>query len=641
MTTKYTTPSVEPIPEELSEDEAMGGLNAEGTADKRRRSKAEYATDIGASTSRETDRSWRRHKPGSKHAYKGTGKTVGAKKAGGSSRDGHGEPRKQHRRRHSNRSSSSVSSDEEESVEDHRAVLAARARLTSPSLVSTFTTQTAATKKSSSSSGSNSTVTQASVPKRFNLGKKPEGEPADGAPTSPAVSHPPHVFRCLTVGEPTEAAKDVEGAEEDPREEEESQRPPQEIEGESLEPALEPDHATASSTASSRFRGSENSPEFAVDNDTDRSSSPERSQHGHNTNGTPPPADQASAKRASQVAAARRRQPIHGSVPPFRAPSTKPLWCRPPSAEGGQHPPHVPRRLPRAGTLPVTGYELLASKLSSAATSNDVAAGIKPMYRKFAALNHRLLLHLQDELGELEEQLHHLDHADTQTRVADAHGHIVPASRRLAAQAGGELEWRKTDVLGRIGYKLAQYNQALASFERTQSLVQPAIADVENYRAYLHEEQPVVEAETRFLDPVDDLVSICLEPRSPSGPSASSPSSASSPTSSAPPPATIPPRHPSHLPDRVPMLSPPAHPLLPLTSALAISLLLPLLMFTVIPGFVGRMTVAALVAAFLLAALVETGSLGAGSALELGRGKEGLWCVGAWAGTLAVLAGVV
>ncbi|KAI6711362.1 hypothetical protein JHW43_006134 [Diplocarpon mali] len=626
MTTKYTTPSVEPIPEELSEDEAMGGLNAEGTADKRRRSKAEYATDIGASTSRETDRSWRRHKPGSKHAYKGTGKTVGAKKAGGSSRDGHGEPRKRHRRRHSNRSSSSVSSDEEEPVEDHRAVLAARARLTSPSLVSTFTTQTAATKKSSSSSGSNSTVTQASVPKRFNLGKKTEGEPADGAPTSPAVSHPPHVFRCLTVGEPTEAEKDVEGAEEDPSEEEESQRPPQEIEGESLEPALEPDHATASSTASSRFRGGENSPEFAVDNDTDRSSSPERSQHGHNTNGTPPPADQASAKRASQVAAARRRQPIHGSVPPFRAPSTKPLRCRAPSAEGGQHPPHVPRRLLRAGTLPVTGYELLASKLSSAATSNDVAAGIKPMYRKFAALNHRLLLHLQDELGELEEQLH-------------------PSGPRgytdQTAQAGGELEWRKTDVLGRIGYKLAQYNQALASFERTQSLVQPAIADVENYRAYLHEEQPVVEAETRFLDPVDDLVSICLEPRSPSGPSASSPSSASSPTSSACPPATIPPRHPSHLPDRVPMLSPPAHPLLPLTSALAISLLLPLLMFTVIPGFVGRMTVAALVAAFLLAALVETGSLGAGSALELGRGKEGLWCVGAWAGTLAVLAGVV
>jgi hypothetical protein len=110
------------------------------------------------------------------------------------------------------------------------------------------------------------------------------------------------------------------------------------------------------------------------------------------------------------------------------------------------------RALPRAEKLPVTGYELLASRLSSA------DARIKPMYRKFEALNHRLLLHLQDELSELEEQLHRLDNADTQSRRTDKS--IIPASRRAAAQAGGELQWHKTDVLGRIGYKLNQYSMS-------------------------------------------------------------------------------------------------------------------------------------------------------------------------------------
>jgi hypothetical protein len=108
----------------------------------------------------------------------------------------------------------------------------------------------------------------------------------------------------------------------------------------------------------------------------------------------------------------------------------------------------------------VTGYELLASRLSSYNSTSELedANVIKPIYRKFGALNHRLLLHLQDELSELEEQLHRLDNADTQSRRAGLGGRVVPASRRAAAMQGGELQWHKTDVLGRIGFKLAQYS---------------------------------------------------------------------------------------------------------------------------------------------------------------------------------------
>jgi hypothetical protein len=70
-------------------------------------------------------------------------------------------------------------------------------------------------------------------------------------------------------------------------------------------------------------------------------------------------------------------------------------------------------------------------------------------------------LHLQDEISELEEQLHRLDSADTQSRRAGANGSVLPASRRAAQAAGGELQWHKTDILGRIGFKLAQYSMCL------------------------------------------------------------------------------------------------------------------------------------------------------------------------------------
>lgn len=158
-----------------------------------------------------------------------------------------------------------------------------------------------------------------------------------------------------------------------------------------------------------------------------------------------------------------------------------------------------PKHLPRAEKLPKSGYELLASSISATAPSASSTAGnrmsaflgapsatrkrgsrrhssasffiappaaaseeeevvtVKPIYRKFEALNHRLLLHLQDELSELEEQLHRLDTTDTQTRRLQSS--ILPASRRTEFLAGGELQWHKTDVLSKIGFKLGQYSQ--------------------------------------------------------------------------------------------------------------------------------------------------------------------------------------
>ncbi|KAK3346871.1 hypothetical protein B0T25DRAFT_613534 [Lasiosphaeria hispida] len=201
------------------------------------------------------------------------------------------------------------------------------------------------------------------------------------------------------------------------------------------------------------------------------------------------------------------------------------------SAPGQGHPKH----LPRAERLPMSGYELLSAKLSNSASlrsrrhsSSRMAHGngeqaIKPIYRRFETLNHRLLLHMQDELTELEEQLHRLDTADTQTRRLS--NCILPASRRAEFMSGGELQWHKTDILGKIGFKLGQYNHVLTSFTETQNLNPASLADIEAYRTYLATQNPIAEIETRFLDPTEDLV--CLAPnRSPtSSLSSSSPRS--------------------------------------------------------------------------------------------------------------------
>lgn len=412
------------------------------------------------------------------------------------------------RRTSSNKSSSSTSSSEEEDEppEDHREVLSAQAqrtKLTSPSVISTLTTLTTTTNKSSGSSGSNSTVTQASITSKRSLGKRPQ---LPEAPMSPAVPDAPDVFAFLDNGSTTSLGSDREEEEEcedrgDHQEDGVGSETP--LEGHNSTtitppPGVSIDQANSSSSTSSSFHGSEHAFELSVDSadhDTDRSTSPERSAPSHsahsdhsdhsehfdhsnhsdqsdhtdhsehdeeqNEEDDDSGDDQASAKVASQIAAAQQRQGQYATGPPQsfgtpdmpRGPAVYPYLPNT-SALSPRYAQHVQRNLPRAQKLPVTGYELLATRL---ATSNP-----KPMYRKFEGLNHRVLLHLQDELSELEERLHRIDHADTQSRQAAANGSVVPASRRAAEAAGGELQWHKTDILGRIGFKLTQYSKLIS-----------------------------------------------------------------------------------------------------------------------------------------------------------------------------------
>lgn len=389
-------------------------------------------------------------------------------------------PHPRRRRAPSNRSTSSASSSEEdESVEDHRVVLSAtRTRLTSPSVVSHLTVLTNTTNKSSGSSGSNSTVTQDSVTKRSSLGKRLMIEKSPLSPVSPAVPDAPDVFAFLEapsvapsiVGEDENENHQDSQSESDSEEEEDEDTslqwapsaPRTTYVQSSLPPHVSIDQASSSSsTTSGSFHGEDDFSLPTADIDTDRSTSPEQSVKDHDSEHDDLDAqDPVSVKIASQMAAAQQRQNRYESIPqlalPARGSNIMPNSPSSALTPRFQHQPSQRTPVTARQTVPLTGYELLASRLSCHNIDSEDGTLVKPMYRKFEALNHRILLHLQDEISELEEHLRRLDQADTQSRRTDRQ--IIPASRRAAAQAGGELQWHKQDVLGKIGYKLAQYS---------------------------------------------------------------------------------------------------------------------------------------------------------------------------------------
>jgi hypothetical protein len=147
---------------------------------------------------------------------------------------------------------------------------------------------------------------------------------------------------------------------------------------------------------------------------------------------------------------------IQNMAPPFPPPSVQPPLYQ----------PHAPA--PNQTRPTVVGYELLADKLSeSSKTKHTRSKGIVPMYRKFEHLNHRVLLHMQDELSEMEEELRHLDERIAQTTPRDAEGYEYPASRRGDARYGGEVHFKRTELLGRIFQKIGQYSKAITCLSRT------------------------------------------------------------------------------------------------------------------------------------------------------------------------------
>ncbi|KAF1357945.1 hypothetical protein EJ07DRAFT_126344 [Lizonia empirigonia] len=159
------------------------------------------------------------------------------------------------------------------------------------------------------------------------------------------------------------------------------------------------------------------------------------------------------------------------------------------------------------------GYELLAHKLSELEHEGRSSKGdsVVPAYRKFEQLNHRVLLHLQDEISELEEELRQLDHDIAQASPGGQTGHHHPASRRGDTLHGNDLHRRRIDVLGRVYQKLEQYNRALSAFGDVKNLPSASSSDVDKYRAWMKQRNPIHQAEIRFLERHTDLVTFATK----------------------------------------------------------------------------------------------------------------------------------
>lgn len=119
-------------------------------------------------------------------------------------------------------------------------------------------------------------------------------------------------------------------------------------------------------------------------------------------------------------------------------------------------PPHETPPTSVPDSIERSGYDLLASRLS--ATHNDGSMRLIPIYRRFEHLNHRILLHLQDEIAEMEEHLQQVDEAIAlQAKLSQSPSR--PASRRADTRYGSELHFQRTDLLGRIFLKISQYSK--------------------------------------------------------------------------------------------------------------------------------------------------------------------------------------
>ncbi|KAI1291392.1 hypothetical protein F5Y03DRAFT_34423 [Xylaria venustula] len=380
------------------------------------------------------------------------------------------------------------------------------------------------------------------------------------------------------------------------------------------------------------------------DHETDQSTSPEHSING-DLRGTAPD------ETGHRARASKGRRRSYGTP---EMPRANAHHAHLPPDETTPRAPnqHFVKYNVRPEMPPFTGYELLASRLSATAVCRN-GPPLRPIYRRFESLNHRVLLHLQDEICELEEQLRHCDTADTQNRRRP--NGILPASRRAGSMSGSELQWHKTDILGKIGFKLEQYNRVLSSFRETLSLPTPAPVDMQDYRSFLASYTPITEVETQFLDVADDLV--CLgysdEDMATNEEDVITPTTRSDITDfhsrrrvsilsqsdishrfderrSPSPNQGNTAQDTAHIQHNVNNQS-----LTHLSIAMAAAVTLPILTFLVIPGFIGRMTVVCLVGIGILGALVQ------GNVMKLRASQEFCISVALYGGVMAFLAGMV
>lgn len=200
------------------------------------------------------------------------------------------------------------------------------------------------------------------------------------------------------------------------------------------------------------------------------------------TGPSPPP-----AKRQLQIS----RPEDHYAPRDTSVVHRQPLPPSPPSSpEDSLHRITPTRRRDSSALQVSSGYGLVASHLTRSTTQEK--DGFPPLYRRFESVNHRVLLHLQDEIAQMEEELHTLDEYEEMHRIATAEQEgtkPAPASRRMEVQSQSysSLHYRRMDLMATLTLKTEQYSESPISTSSTnypinQLQIMPLAHTAKSYR---------------------------------------------------------------------------------------------------------------------------------------------------------------
>lgn len=171
-------------------------------------------------------------------------------------------------------------------------------------------------------------------------------------------------------------------------------------------------------------------------------------------------------------------------------------------------------------------------------------------------------------------------------------------------------------------------------------MAEPSMNEVFSYKSYLTAINPLVEDESQFLDATDDLVNLGRRRRRSNGNPPDDPLSPMPRSSSL---VGFPPPPSSQISNAGSSTHPGQNTTQPslkrLVLAMAMIVLAPIVCFSVIPGFVGRMTVVFLVGLGGAAALLQSGLFN--SVAEDRSTLDWVLCAGVYGGVMAVIAGII
>ncbi|KAG5660666.1 hypothetical protein KAF25_003272 [Fusarium avenaceum] len=204
-----------------------------------------------------------------------------------------------------------------------------------------------------------------------------------------------------------------------------------------------------------------------------------------------------------------------------RSPALDPAFANQPPLYEPQHPEadeQMPVQNDDLHVEALNGYASIAARLSG-----QSEPCIQPLYRRFDWLHHRILLYHQDRIGDLEEELIHLDSITTKN------GGHMSVSFREEREAKHAIHQERNRVVHEIEMLLRKYRNAISSLEDMQKLPVPKNADIQAYKTFLNQRNVLIEEETRFLGS-SDLVVL------PRGPRTNSPGSDQTQTQQTSPP---------------------------------------------------------------------------------------------------------